>query len=142
MRLVRSRLMAPESINGADQVSAETQTARATTARGVDVLRPLLTLTRRATPRTLPFYIRVSLVAQGLLVVGFALLRPADLAWWRIFGQTVRTGALFGVTVAVLALPTISRRTALGSILTGTAGGLGWNLLTGFSADHFAVPPP
>jgi SSS family solute:Na+ symporter len=106
---------------------------------GVDVLRPLLTLTRRATPRTLPFYVRVSLVAQGLLVVGFALLRPADLAWWRIFGQTVRTGALFGVTVAVLALPTISRRTALGSILTGTAGGLGWNLLTGFSADHFAL---
>lgn len=106
---------------------------------GVDVLRPLLTLTRRATPRTLPFYIRVSLVAQGLLVVGFALLRPADLAWWRIFGQTVRTGALFGVTIAVLALPTISRRTALGSILTGTAGGLGWNLLTGFSADHFAL---
>lgn len=107
---------------------------------GVDVVRPLLGWVRGGDARRpIAHYVRLALPVQALLIVGFALLRPADLAWWRIFGQTVRTGALFGVTLAVLLLPKVGRRTALASIVTGAAGGLGWNMLTGFSVNHFAL---
>jgi len=105
---------------------------------GVDVLQPLLRRARRPSARNVAFYVRIALPVQALLIVGFAVLRPADLAWWRIFGQTVRTGALFAVTLAVLALPRVGRREAVASIVGGAAGGLGWNVLTRFSADRFA----
>ncbi len=106
---------------------------------GVDVLRPLVEQARGWRSRPVSHYVRLALPVQALLVVAFALLRPADLAWWRIFGQTVRTGALFATTLAVLALPTVGRRTAVASMVTGTVGGLGWNVLTGFSVDRFAL---
>jgi SSS family solute:Na+ symporter len=106
---------------------------------GVDVLRPLVGQVRGWSTRPVSHYVRVALPVQALLVVAFALLRPADLAWWRILGQTVRTGALFATTLAVLALPTVGRRTAVASMAAGTVGGLGWNVLTGFSVDRFAL---
>lgn len=105
---------------------------------GADVLAPLLARTARWGRAGAARYVRAALPVQALLIVGFALLRPADLAWWRIFGQTVRTGALFAVTIAVLALPRVRKAAAVASILVGALGGLGWNVLTGFSTHHFA----
>lgn len=105
---------------------------------GADVLAPLLAARRRPGRAPVARYIRWMLPVQAVLIVGFALARPAELAWWRIFGQTVRTGALCAVTLAVLALPRVARSTAVASILAGAAGGLGWNVLTGFSATRFA----
>lgn len=105
---------------------------------GVDVLWPLLERVRGRGSRPVSHFVRLALPVQALLVVVFALLRPADLAWWRIFGQTVRTGALFAATLAVLLLPKLSRRTAVASMVAGAVGGLGWNVLTGFSIERFA----
>lgn len=106
---------------------------------GVDVLAFL----RRSGPAALEVSrrrcVRVCLPLQAALLVGYGLLRPADLAWWRIFGQTLRTGALIGPTTAVLFLPTVRKNTAVASMVAGAVGGIGWNFLTGFSVDRFAL---
>lgn len=83
--------------------------------------------------------VQACLLVQAALLVGYGLLRPQDLAWWRVFGQTIRTGALIGPTLAVLALPIVGRRTALWSMAVGAGAGLGWNLLTNFSVSRFAL---
>lgn len=83
--------------------------------------------------------VQACLLVQAALLVGYGLLRPQDLAWWRVFGQTIRTGALIGPTLAVLALPMVGRRTALWSMAVGAGAGLGWNLLTNFSVSRFAL---
>lgn len=105
---------------------------------GLDVLGVLDRCWRRGAPTSPHRWVRACLPLEAALLVGYGLLRPEDLAWWRVFGQTIRTGALVGPTLAVLALPMVGRRTALLSMLAGTGAGLGWNLLTGFSVSKFA----
>lgn len=86
-----------------------------------------------------PRWVRLAIPVQAALLVGYGVLRPGDLAWWRVFGQTIRTGALIGPTLAVLVLPAVGRRSALGSMVAGVGAGLGWNLLSGFSVKTFAL---
>ncbi|MHB8293892.1 MAG: sodium:solute symporter family transporter [Acidimicrobiales bacterium] len=109
---------------------------------GLDVLAVLAPRWRSLTDRLAPpgrSCVRVCLPLEAALLVAYGILRPADLAWWRVFGQTIRTGALIGPTLAVLALPMVGRRAAVASMLAGAGGGLAWNVVTGFSVSHFAL---
>ena len=92
---------------------------------GLDLVGALRRSRRRADPGdTGPGWVRAAIPLQAALLVGYGLLRPQDLAWWRVFGQTIRTGALIGPTVAVLALPVVGRRAALASMAAGAGAGL------------------
>ncbi len=95
---------------------------------------------RRPDVRTLTRY---GLIVQGVLVVVVSLLRPEELAWWRVFGQTIRSAAIFAPTAAYFLWPLATRRGALWSMTTGVASSLLWNAATGFSATRFlfAVNP-
>lgn len=83
--------------------------------------------------------VRLGMVLQGVLVVVYALLRPDQLAWWQVFGLTLRNAAVFVPTLTALAWP-VARRAAVGwSMVTGVAAGLLWNAATGFSATRFLL---
>ncbi len=91
---------------------------------------------RRADVRTLTRY---GLIVQGVLVVIVSLLRPDELAWWRVFGQTIRSGAIFAPTAAYFLWPLATRRGAIWSMTTGVMSSLIWNAVTGFSATRFLL---
>lgn len=82
---------------------------------------------------------RYGLLLQGILVVVVSLLRPDELAWWRVFGQTIRSGAIFAPTVAYFLWPLATRRAVLVSMLAGVVTSLVWNAATGFSATVFLL---
>lgn len=80
---------------------------------------------------------RGALVVEGILMVLYALWRPGEVAWWRVFGLTLRNAAVVGPTLAVIMwtdLPPISILTAM---ISGILMGLGLNAWTGFSPTHF-----
>ncbi|MHB1682382.1 MAG: sodium:solute symporter family protein [Bacilli bacterium] len=77
------------------------------------------------------------LLIQGALVIVVALLRPDELAWWRVFGQTIRSAAIFAPTIAFFLWPTATKRAVLWSMSLGVASSLLWNAGTGFSATAF-----
>ncbi|KUO96039.1 hypothetical protein ATW55_01315 [Ferroacidibacillus organovorans] len=83
-------------------------------------------------------FTRLSMLIQGALIVIYALIRPGELAWWAVFGLTLRNAAIVGPTLTFLLWPAVRERTVLLSMVVGVAGGLGWNAFTGFSATTFA----
>lgn len=80
---------------------------------------------------------RYGLILQGLLVVVVALVRPDELAWWRVFGQTIRSAAIFAPTVSYFLWPLATKKGVLWSMVGGVATSLLWNAATGFSATVF-----
>ncbi|PSR32459.1 MAG: hypothetical protein C7B46_14155 [Sulfobacillus benefaciens] len=80
---------------------------------------------------------RGALILESILMVLYALWRPGEVAWWRVFGLTLRNAAVVGPTLAVITwtdLPPISIFTAM---ISGIIMGLGLNAWTGFSPTHF-----
>ncbi|CAB1129874.1 conserved membrane protein of unknown function [Candidatus Hydrogenisulfobacillus filiaventi] len=100
---------------------------------GADVLRYLV---RGLSDRT-RFCVQICLPLQAALVVLYATMRPQDLAWWQVFSLTIRNGAIFAPTVALLVWPVAGRGAAVTSILGGSLAGLAWNMATGFSTTRF-----
>ncbi len=82
---------------------------------------------------------RYGLIVQGILVVLVALVRPDELAWWRVFGQTIRSAAIFAPTIAFFIWPLATRRAVLTSMVTGVISSILWNAATGFSATNFLL---
>lgn len=80
---------------------------------------------------------RWSLLVQGALVVLYALIRPDEIAWWQVFGLTIRNGAIVAPTIAFLLWPVVRSRSVILSMVCGAASGLLWNAATGFSATVF-----
>jgi hypothetical protein len=79
----------------------------------------------------------MALAIEGALMVGYALWRPGEVAWWRVFGLTLRNAAVVGPTLAVWLWSDLSERAVILSMLAGIGVGLGANAVTGFSATHF-----
>ncbi len=83
-------------------------------------------------------WLRLGLVLEGIAMVLYGLWRPDQLAWWRVFGLTLRNAAVVGPTLALLLWKdTISPRSVLAAMVSGIVVGLGLNAITGFSASHF-----
>ncbi len=103
---------------------------------GVDVIRPLLgegfgDATKRC--------VQICLPVQALLVVLYALVRPDHLAWWQMFSLTIRNGAMFAPTVALLVWPVIQRGAVVAAMILGSGSGLLWNVMGQFSTEHFVL---
>ncbi len=101
---------------------------------GADVLG---VMTRGGMGQRLRFCVQVCLPLQAALIVLYASLRPQDLAWWSVFSLTVRNGAIFAPTIAVLLWPAVSRLAAVASIAGGALAGLVWNIASNFSTTNF-----
>ena len=82
-------------------------------------------------------FTRLSLLIQGVMIVLYALARPSDLAWWAVFGLTLRNAAIVGPTITFLLWPLVTERTVVLSMVLGVSTGFGWNALTAFSATQF-----
>ncbi len=81
---------------------------------------------------------KLALAIEGALMVGFALWRPGELAWWSVFGLTLRNAGVVGPTIAALIWRNrISPKWVLAAMAGGIFSGLGLNAITGFSAVHF-----
>ncbi|WP_054971307.1 sodium:solute symporter family protein [Alicyclobacillus ferrooxydans] len=84
-------------------------------------------------------FTRLSMLIQGVFIVVYALARPGQLAWWAVFGLTLRNAAVVGPTISFLLWPAVRERTVFASMILGVASGLGWNAVTDFSATRFAL---
>lgn len=80
---------------------------------------------------------RWALIIEGALMVAYGVWRPGEIAWWRVFGLTLRNASVVGPTLAALLWPDLSPRVVLAAMGAGIASGLGLNAATGFSAVHF-----
>ncbi len=103
---------------------------------GADVLG---LLRRGALGGRLRFCVQVCLPLQAALIVLYATLRPQDLAWWSVFSLTLRNGAIFAPTIAVLLWPAATRLAAVASIAGGALAGLAWNVGSNFSTTKFLL---
>ncbi len=117
---------APLLFSGASSLGADLFRRRA--RDGADLLAKVSNV-RRLT--------QYGLLIQGALVIVVALLRPDELAWWRVFGQTIRSAAIFAPTIAFFLWPAATKRAVLWSMSLGVASSLLWNAWTGFSATTF-----
>ncbi|MDP9727128.1 sodium:solute symporter family protein [Alicyclobacillus tolerans] len=81
--------------------------------------------------------VRLSMLIQGMMIVLYALTRPGDLAWWAVFGLTLRNAAIVGPTLSVLLWPAVREKTIVFSMIAGVLAGFGWNAVTGLSATVF-----
>lgn len=81
---------------------------------------------------------KVALVVEGFMMVAYALWRPGEIAWWRVFGLTLRNAGVVGPTVALLLWgKELPQRGVVLAMCGGMAVGLGLNAVTGFSATRF-----
>lgn len=80
---------------------------------------------------------RMALWVEGFLMIAYALFRPAELAWWRVFGLTLRNAAIVGPTLVVLIWPDLEGSSVAISMFLGVGSGLLFNAISGFSATHF-----
>ncbi len=81
---------------------------------------------------------KMALVGEAGLMISLALWRPDALAWWSVFGLTVRNAGVVGPTLALLLWgDRVPRWSVVGAIGAGIAAGVGLNAATGFSAVHF-----
>ncbi len=81
---------------------------------------------------------KVALVGEAVLMIALALWRPDALAWWSVFGLTLRNAAVVGPTLAYLLWGNrIPRWAIVTASVSGIVAGLGLNAVTGFSAVHF-----
>lgn len=105
------------------------------TSLGLDVAQPIL---RDTTAERTRWLVRWGLPIEALLLLGYTLLRPGELAWWSVLALTIRNGAIFAPTIGLLLWPYGGKRAAALSMLVGVLGGLAWNALTGFSTVRLA----
>ena len=103
---------------------------------GADVIHPVLS--SGSADRT-KLCVQICLPVQAVLVVSYALVRPDHLAWWQVFSMTIRNGAIFAPTIALLVWPVVKKGAAIISMLLGSGSGLAWNVLGGFSTAHFVM---
>lgn len=80
---------------------------------------------------------RIALVIEGIAMILYGLWRPEEVAWWRVFGLTLRNAAVVGPTLALFLWEDLPSPAVVSSMLAGIAVGLGLNAMTGFSATHF-----
>ncbi|MDA8066932.1 MAG: sodium:solute symporter family protein [Thermaerobacter sp.] len=80
---------------------------------------------------------RWCLFVQAGAILAYALTRPDLVAWWMVFGMTLRNAAIFAPTIAILLWRAATPAATLVSMIAGVATGLFWNALTGFSATVF-----
>lgn len=82
-------------------------------------------------------FTRLSMLLQGIFIVLYALARPGELAWWAVFGLTIRNAAIVAPTISYFIWPMVRQRTIVMSMLIGVLSGFLWNAATGFSATQF-----
>jgi solute:Na+ symporter, SSS family len=70
-------------------------------------------------------------------MVGFALLRSEQSAWWNVLAWVTRNSATFAPVVASLFWPVVTKRAALYSLFNGSASGLLWYHLGGWAVNDF-----
>lgn len=80
---------------------------------------------------------RIALVIEGIAMVLYGLWRPGEVAWWRVFGLTLRNAAVVGPTLALFLWEDLPSAAVVTAMLAGIAVGLGLNAVTGFSPTHF-----
>lgn len=78
-----------------------------------------------------------ALLLEVVLMVAYASWRPAEVAWWRVFGLTLRNAAVVGPTLALMVWPELPESVVLSSMVAGVLVGLGANAVTGFSPTVF-----
>ncbi len=85
-------------------------------------------------------WLRLSLFIEGSVLILYGLWRPDQLAWWRVFGLTLRNAAVVGPTLAALIWGrNLSSRAVLTAMGSGIAVAVGLNVLSGFSPTHFVL---
>lgn len=94
-------------------------------------------LNQKATEAQLILYTKWSLVLLTFLMVGFALLRSEQSAWWNVLAWVTRNSATFAPVVAALFWPVVTKRAALISLFTGSSSGLLWYHLSGWAVSDF-----
>ncbi len=80
---------------------------------------------------------KVALIIEGILMVLYGIWRPQEVAWWRVFGLTLRNATVVGPTVAAFLWDDLPAGAVLFSMISGVCVGLGLNAWTGFSYTHF-----
>jgi SSS family solute:Na+ symporter len=96
-------------------------------------------LNPRATEAQLVRYTRIALVGLTVVMIGFALLRTEESAWWNVMAWTLRNGATLAPVLAVFFWPLATRSAALTAMLTGFGTGLGWYAASGFHPTDFLL---
>ncbi|MBS4218320.1 sodium:solute symporter family protein [Bacillus sp. FJAT-49711] len=94
-------------------------------------------LNPKATELQLVRYTKWSLLILTILMVGFALLRSEQSAWWNVLAWVTRNSATFAPVVAALFWPVVTKRAALISLFTGSFSGLLWYHLSGWAVSDF-----
>ncbi|MGP4079756.1 sodium:solute symporter family protein [Pseudalkalibacillus sp. R45] len=94
-------------------------------------------LNPKATELQLVRYTKWSLLVLTGLMVGFALLRSEQSAWWNVVAWVTRNSATFAPVVAALFWPLVTKRAALVSLFTGAFSGLLWYHLSGWAINDF-----
>ncbi|WP_261133765.1 sodium:solute symporter [Bacillus sp. Marseille-Q3570] len=94
-------------------------------------------LNPKANELQLVLYTKWSLLLLTGLMVGFALLRSEQSAWWNVVAWVTRNSATFAPVVAALFWPLVTRRAALVSLFTGAFSGLLWYHLSGWAINDF-----
>jgi len=91
----------------------------------------------KATDQQLVTYTKWSLVLLTILMIGFALLRSEQSAWWNVLAWVTRNSATFAPVVAALFWPIVTKRAALFSLFTGSFAGLLWYHLGAWHVSEF-----
>lgn len=94
-------------------------------------------LNPRATEAQLVRYTRIALVGLTVVMIGFALLRTEESAWWNVMAWTLRNGATLAPVLAAFFWPLATRSAALAAMLAGFGTGLGWYAASGFHPTDF-----
>ena len=91
----------------------------------------------KATDQQLVTYTKWSLVLLTALMIGFALLRSEQSAWWNVLAWVTRNSATFAPVAAALFWPIVTKRAALFSLFTGSFAGLLWYHLGAWHVSEF-----
>ncbi len=81
--------------------------------------------------------LRWALIIEAILMVLYTTMRPDNIAWWRVFGLTLRNAAVVGPTMAVILWDDLNPTAVTIAIIGGIGVGLGFNAWTDFSVTHF-----
>ncbi len=85
-------------------------------------------------------WLRFSLIIEAAVMILYALWRPDQLAWWRVFGLTLRNAAVVGPTLAALIWGrNLSSRAVVAAMGSGVSVAVGLNAMAGFSPTHFIL---